>query len=502
MSATARTSPSRWRGRCSTPAWCPTRSAPTCTATTPRAEAARHAGRASRHGGAPVLRQDAFLARLCDDSHAGARTDARAGRADGDQQRRRACCGMQGEIGTLRPGAAADVSRAADERGRCLLQDNEGNASESPTGCSARVSACAPGTRYDADAPILPRRAGRSGLTAYGVGAPASPQGRRRASCAAAASYVGDIRLPGMLEVAFLRSPVAHARLLNVTKPPGRETDVFIAADLRRRQPIRADSALQGLQAPRSSRRSRRGKVRQVGERSPPASPPSRAEAEDLVEQTARSDTRPCPRSSTCSARATGTRRACTRTGATTSSSKPAATTTSPQLDADRRRQGDKAAAHGPPTHGADGRPRRASCEWDPRLEQLVVHTRDADAAHQPSRARRMPRPRSGPDPRGLAGCRRRLRLQGHPAARGNRLARARVRLGRPVRWLEDRRSSSPATPTAASTITTSRSRPPRRARCSASSARRRSIPAPTPRTRSAPASRRRRSARSCPAPT
>ena len=31
--------------------------------------------------------------------------------------------------------------------------------------------------------------------------------------------FVGDITRPGMLEVAFLRSPVAHARLLGVTKP-------------------------------------------------------------------------------------------------------------------------------------------------------------------------------------------------------------------------------------------------------------------------------------------
>ena len=33
--------------------------------------------------------------------------------------------------------------------------------------------------------------------------------------------FVGDITRPGMLEVAFLRSPVAHARLSGVTKPAG-----------------------------------------------------------------------------------------------------------------------------------------------------------------------------------------------------------------------------------------------------------------------------------------
>jgi hypothetical protein len=31
--------------------------------------------------------------------------------------------------------------------------------------------------------------------------------------------YVGDIRLPGMLDVAFVRSPVAHGRLGANTKP-------------------------------------------------------------------------------------------------------------------------------------------------------------------------------------------------------------------------------------------------------------------------------------------
>ena len=32
--------------------------------------------------------------------------------------------------------------------------------------------------------------------------------------------YVGDFRMPGMQEVAFVRSPVAHARLLSINIPP------------------------------------------------------------------------------------------------------------------------------------------------------------------------------------------------------------------------------------------------------------------------------------------
>ena len=33
--------------------------------------------------------------------------------------------------------------------------------------------------------------------------------------------YVGDIALPGLREVAFLRSPLAHARIRSIRKPPG-----------------------------------------------------------------------------------------------------------------------------------------------------------------------------------------------------------------------------------------------------------------------------------------
>src|SRR5258708_13074170 len=44
--------------------------------------------------------------------------------------------------------------------------------------------------------------------------------------------YVGDIELPGLREVAFLRSPLAHARILAILKPTRAEPSVFIRADL------------------------------------------------------------------------------------------------------------------------------------------------------------------------------------------------------------------------------------------------------------------------------
>jgi len=63
---------------------------------------------------------------------------------------------MSDEIGTLRPGAEADVSVLADERGRFLLQDNEGTQVVAerllrPSFC-LRAGRC-----YEADAAILPR---------------------------------------------------------------------------------------------------------------------------------------------------------------------------------------------------------------------------------------------------------------------------------------------------------------------------------------------------------
>lgn len=94
--------------------------------------------------------------------------------------------------------------------------------------------------------------------------------------------YVADITRPGMLEVAFLRSPVAHARLLNVTKPRGRGHQVVLAADLGNVDPIRAQSALPGFR-PSVQPVLATGKLRHVGEPIAACLAASRAAAEDLV---------------------------------------------------------------------------------------------------------------------------------------------------------------------------------------------------------------------------
>jgi aerobic carbon-monoxide dehydrogenase large subunit len=94
--------------------------------------------------------------------------------------------------------------------------------------------------------------------------------------------YVGDIRLPGMQDVAFVRSPLAHARIRGIDIPEAVRDRVFTAADLDGVKPIRAVSGLPGFkvseQPPLAT-----GKVRHVGELIAMCVAPTRAEAEDIA---------------------------------------------------------------------------------------------------------------------------------------------------------------------------------------------------------------------------
>ena len=94
--------------------------------------------------------------------------------------------------------------------------------------------------------------------------------------------YVGDIRLPGMLEVAFLRSPLAHARIKGITIPPAMREHVFVAEDLGGVAPIRADTTLPGFKSSVQPILAT-GKVRYVGELVALCAAPTRAEAEDMA---------------------------------------------------------------------------------------------------------------------------------------------------------------------------------------------------------------------------
>lgn len=94
--------------------------------------------------------------------------------------------------------------------------------------------------------------------------------------------YVGDIRLAGMQEVAFLRSPLAHARIKAVRIPRELRDRVIIAADLEGVRPIRADTTLPGFKSSTQPVLAA-DKVRHVGELIAMCLAPTRAEAEDIA---------------------------------------------------------------------------------------------------------------------------------------------------------------------------------------------------------------------------
>ena len=95
--------------------------------------------------------------------------------------------------------------------------------------------------------------------------------------------FVGDIRLAGMWDVAFARSPIAHGKLKGIEKPVGREAAVFTMDDLAGVKPIRAVSSLKGFK-PSDQWPLARGKVRQVGELIAACVAPTRAQAEDIAQ--------------------------------------------------------------------------------------------------------------------------------------------------------------------------------------------------------------------------
>jgi carbon-monoxide dehydrogenase large subunit len=94
--------------------------------------------------------------------------------------------------------------------------------------------------------------------------------------------FVPDIRLPGIRDVAFLRSPHGHARIRSITAPPGAQGRVFTAADLPRIQPIRVVTQAAGAKSPPWPPLAT-DKVRYVGEAIAVCVAPTRGEAEDLA---------------------------------------------------------------------------------------------------------------------------------------------------------------------------------------------------------------------------
>ena len=96
--------------------------------------------------------------------------------------------------------------------------------------------------------------------------------------------FIADIRLAGMKDVAFVRSPLAHAKILGVTIPEEDRPSVFEASDLGGVKPIRANSGLPGFKSSDQPVLAH-DKVRYVGELLAACVAPTRAEAEDMTER-------------------------------------------------------------------------------------------------------------------------------------------------------------------------------------------------------------------------
>ncbi|MBB6468399.1 xanthine dehydrogenase family protein molybdopterin-binding subunit [Aminobacter carboxidus] len=96
--------------------------------------------------------------------------------------------------------------------------------------------------------------------------------------------YVGDIRLAGMKDVAFVRSPLAHANIRSVSAHEAIRGQVVLPADLKGVKPIVAVSGLQGFKASEQPILAH-DKVRQVGELLAMCVADTRAAAEDIAAQ-------------------------------------------------------------------------------------------------------------------------------------------------------------------------------------------------------------------------
>jgi carbon-monoxide dehydrogenase large subunit len=99
-----------------------------------------------------------------------------------------------------------------------------------------------------------------------------------------AGMFIADIRLPGMQDVAFVRSQMAHARVRGVTKPDNSAGRVFSLADLGDLNILEAGPELAAFRhSPYPALADER--VRYVGQAIAACLAPTRAQAEDLADQ-------------------------------------------------------------------------------------------------------------------------------------------------------------------------------------------------------------------------
>lgn len=98
--------------------------------------------------------------------------------------------------------------------------------------------------------------------------------------------YIGDIKLAGMQEVAFLRSPIAHGRIRGFGIPKADRPRVTVASGMDGVKPIRAVTALPGFRVSEQPALAA-DKVRYVGELVAMCVAADRAEAEDIAQRIA-----------------------------------------------------------------------------------------------------------------------------------------------------------------------------------------------------------------------
>jgi carbon-monoxide dehydrogenase large subunit len=120
-------------------------------------------------------------------------------------------------------------------------------------------------------------------LTRTGIGAPLARKEDDR-FLQGRGQYIADLGFARLREVAFVRSPVAHARLLGVRIPDRLRSSVFTAADLAGVRPIRAVSPLPGFQVSEQPPLAI-DKLRHVGELVAMCVADTRAQAEDIAAQ-------------------------------------------------------------------------------------------------------------------------------------------------------------------------------------------------------------------------
>ncbi len=95
--------------------------------------------------------------------------------------------------------------------------------------------------------------------------------------------YVSDIAMHGLHEVAFVRSPVAHAKIRAIHKPSASVATVFVREDLASVRSVQANLKLPGFK-PSDYPPLAHSKVRFVGEAVAMCVASTRAKAEDLAE--------------------------------------------------------------------------------------------------------------------------------------------------------------------------------------------------------------------------